>query len=699
MNSLPGNSSIRSANGRPSHAITGMCPSASIWRISGMHLVAWPNPQSSGAMRMRFGMMWRKLGINAESREVGTSECDEPCTGLIQVTFFTISASLASYDRFDTPIYTIPCLRTGTSVISRPTSAQYMEKAIVDKARQWMGEAFDDATREAVAEMMANNPEELTESFYRELEFGTGGLRGIMGPGTNRVNVYTIGMATQGFANYLKLSFSGPISIAIAYDCRNNSKLFARKTAEVFSANGIHAYLFSDLRATPELSFAIRHFGCKGGVVLTASHNPPMYNGYKAYWEDGGQLVAPHDTNVIREVQSITGPEKVQWTANEALITLVDKEVDDAYAQGVLSLCLSPEAVKTNSDMKIVFTALHGTSGTMVPRCLKELGFTHVHEVAEQAAPDGNFPTVKSPNPEEAEALKMAMEQAQVIGADLVMGCDPDADRVGIAVRNPDGNLELLNGNMTGSLLLHYLLTRWSELDKLNERQFTAKTIVTTDLFERISKAHNVPCFNVLTGFKYIGELILKYEGELQFIGGGEESYGYLAGDLVRDKDAVLACTLIAEMCAWAKAQGKSLYDLLIDIYLQHGLFHEDLISLKKEGRSGQQEIAEMMDGLRNDPPKSLAGSDVLWLNDYKLKRSTCLKDGSLIATGLPSSNVLQFITEDGTVVTARPSGTEPKIKFYFSVNAPLNSRAEFSDVKMKLQFKIIQIQQEMRLC
>jgi len=529
-------------------------------------------------------------------------------------------------------------------------------------------------------------------------------------------------MATQGFANYLKKVWgeenglshdtdrndsptslamrpsSHEISIAIAYDCRNNSKLFARKTAEVFSANGIRAYLFSDLRATPELSFAIRNFGCKGGVVITASHNPPLYNGYKAYWEDGGQLVAPHDTNIIREVQAISGPEQVLWTPNEELITLIDKEVDDAYEQGVLSLCLSPDAVKAHRDMKIVFTALHGTAGTMVPRCLAALGFTNVHQVAEQAAPDGNFPTVRSPNPEEAEALKLAMEQAESIGADLVMGCDPDADRVGIAVRNLDGDLELLNGNMTGSLLLHYLTTRWSELGKLDGRQFTAKTIVTTDLFQRISKVHNVPCFNVLTGFKYIGELILKYEGELQFVGGGEESYGYLSGDLVRDKDAVLACTLIAEMCAWAKSQGKSLYDLLIDIYLIHGLFHEDLISLKKEGRTGQQDIAKMMEDLRKNPPARLGGSDVLWLHDYKLKQSTCLKDGSITTTGLPASNVLQFVTEDGTVVTARPSGTEPKIKFYFSVNAPLLSREAYISQKNRLQDKILQLQKEIGL-
>lgn len=572
------------------------------------------------------------------------------------------------------------------------------DQNLLDKAQLWTEAPFDKATREAVADMIANRPDELAESFYRELEFGTGGLRGIMGPGTNRVNVYTIGMATQGFANHLKKTHSGPISIAIAHDCRHNSRLFARKTAEVFAANGIRAYLFSDLRPTPELSFAIRHFGCKGGVVITASHNPPTYNGYKAYGEDGGQLVAPHDKAVITEVQAVRGPQDVQWEADSSLITLIDKEVDDAYVNGVLSLCLSPDVVRAQKNMGIVFTNLHGTSGTLVPRCLAELGFTNVQEVAEQAAPDGDFPTVKSPNPEEAAALDMALRQAEDTDADLVMGCDPDGDRVGIAVHNREGKLELLNGNQTGSLLLHYLITRWDELGKLNGRQFTAKTIVTTDLFEKVSRAKNVPCFSVLTGFKYIGELILKYEDEMQFIGGGEESYGYLAGDLVRDKDAVLACVLIAEMCAWARHQGKTAYDLLIDIYVEHGLYHEDLISITKAGRSGQQEIAKMMNDLRQNPPKTLGESDVLWFKDYQSQEITCLKDGSRVGTGLPGSNVLQFITNDGTVVTARPSGTEPKIKFYFSVNAPLPSSANFEMVRGSLQTKVRQIQKELGL-
>jgi len=505
-------------------------------------------------------------------------------------------------------------------------------------------------------------------------------------------------MATQGLANYLKNSFEGEISVAIAHDSRNNSPLFARKTAEVFAANGIKAYLFSELRPTPQLSFAIRHYGCKSGVVITASHNPKEYNGYKAYWEDGGQLVAPHDKNVISEVQKIAGPQDVKWNADQSLIEMVSDDIDKAYIAGLKSLCLSPEAIKNQSDLNIVFTSLHGTGGTMVPRTLKELGFTNVSTVAEQDKPDGNFPTVVSPNPEEAAALKLALEQAEKVGADLVMGTDPDADRVGIAVRNTNGELELLNGNMTGSLLVYYLIQRWKELGKLNGKQFTAKTIVTSDLIKKISESQNVPCYDVLTGFKYIAELILKLEGKEQFIGGGEESYGYLSGDLVRDKDAVLSCVLIAEMCAWAKDQGKSLYDVLQDIHVEFGFYVEDLISITKKGMSGAEEIAKMMEDLRSNPPKKLAGSEVLTLRDYKLGKVTNLANGSQTETGLPASNVLQFETADGTVVTARPSGTEPKIKFYFSVNGALNDKAEYDTVRDALKGKITTIQSDLNL-
>jgi len=573
-----------------------------------------------------------------------------------------------------------------------------MDKSILEKAEKWTSDAFDADTRNAVQNLIDTNETELTESFYKDLEFGTGGLRGIMGVGTNRINIYTVGMATQGLANYLKNSFEGEISVAIAHDSRNNSPLFARKTAEVFAANGIKAYLFSELRPTPQLSFAIRHYGCKSGVVITASHNPKEYNGYKAYWEDGGQLVAPHDKNVIAEVQKIAGPQDVKWNADESLIETVLENIDNAYIAGLKSLCLSPEAVKAQSDLNIVFTSLHGTGGTMVPRTLKELGFTNVSTVAEQDEANGNFPTVVSPNPEEAAALKMALEQAEKVGADLVMGTDPDADRVGIAVRNTKGELQLLNGNMTGSLLVYYLIQRWSELGKLNGKQFTAKTIVTSALIKKISESQNVPCYDVLTGFKYIAELILKLEGKEQFIGGGEESYGYLSGDLVRDKDAVLSCVLIAEMCAWAKDQGKSLYDILQDIHSEFGFYLEDLISITKKGKTGAEEIAKMMENLRSNPPKNLAGSAVLTLRDYKLGKMTNLNYGSQTETGLPSSNVLQFETADGTVVTARPSGTEPKIKFYFSVNAELKDKADYDLVRDSLKEKIEQIQSDLGL-
>jgi phosphoglucomutase len=571
-----------------------------------------------------------------------------------------------------------------------------MEQEVLDKAKQWTTEAFDADTRSTVQKLIDSGSDDLTESFYKDLEFGTGGLRGIMGVGTNRINIYTVGMATQGLANYLKASFNGEIKVAIAHDSRNNSPLFARKTAEVFAANGIKAYLFSELRPTPELSFAIRHYGCKSGVVITASHNPKEYNGYKAYWEDGGQLIAPHDKNVITEVQKIAGPQEVKWNADESLIETVSDEIDRAYIDGLKSLCLSPESVQSQSDLNIVFTALHGTGGTMVPRTLKELGFTNVSTVAAQDEPNGNFPTVDSPNPEEAAALKMALEQAEQVDADLVMGCDPDADRVGIAVRNLEGELQLLNGNMTGSLLVYYLVQRWKELGKLDGNQFTAKTIVTSPIIKKISEANDVPCYDVLTGFKYIAELIKNLEGEKQFIGGGEESYGYLAGDLVRDKDAVLSCVLIAEMCAWAKNNGKSLFELLIDIHAEFGFYLEDLISIKKEGKSGAEEIAKMMEDLRNNPPKQIAGSDVVCLRDYKLGKVTNFADGSSLETGLPSSNVLQFETAEGTIVTARPSGTEPKIKFYFSVNGKLKDKSKYNEVKTELQGKIKTIQSEL---
>lgn len=573
-----------------------------------------------------------------------------------------------------------------------------MSDMIAEKANQWLSPVFDEDTRNQVQNLIDNDPKELDECFYKSLEFGTGGLRGIMGVGTNRINRYTVGMATQGLANYLKKSFDGGISIAVACDSRNNSQLYARTTAEIFSANGIKAYLFESLRPTPELSFAIRELGCKSGVVITASHNPKEYNGYKAYWDDGGQLIPPHDKYVINEVNAISGPDQVKWEANEDLIEIIGEELDQKYLAALRSLCLSPEAVSRQKDLGIVFTSIHGTGITMVPRSLKELGFENVHTVAEQDEPDGNFPTVVSPNPEEAAALDMALKLADEKGADLVMGCDPDSDRVGIAIRDPKGEMVLLNGNQTGALLLNYLVTRWSELGKLDGKQFVAKTIVTSKLLDRIGEAKNIDVYNVLTGFKYIAEIIRELEGEKQFIGGGEESYGYLAGDLVRDKDAILSCTLIAEMCAWAADNGKTLYEVLLDIYTEHGLFVEDLMSITKKGKDGAAEIAQMMEDLRANPPAVLGGSKVVTFKDLKAQTVKDLTTGVVSDSGLPASNVLQFITENDIIVTARPSGTEPKIKFYFSVNGELDSPSNYESRRAELLNVIGEIKSDLNL-
>lgn len=575
---------------------------------------------------------------------------------------------------------------------------QFMSDTIAAKASQWLSPVFDEDTRNQVQKLMDNDPKELDESFYKSLEFGTGGLRGIMGVGTNRINRYTVGMATQGLANYLKKSFDGDISIAVAFDSRNNSQLYARTTAEIFSANGIKAYLFESLRPTPELSFAIRELGCKSGVVITASHNPKEYNGYKAYWDDGGQLIPPHDKNVINEVNAISGPDQVKWEANEDLIEIIGEDLDQKYLAALRSLCLSPQAVARQKDLGIVFTSIHGTGITMVPRSLKELGFENVHTVAEQDEPDGNFPTVHSPNPEEAAALDMALKLANEKGADLVMGCDPDSDRVGIAIRDPKGEMVLLNGNQTGALLLHYLVTRWDELGKLDGKQFIAKTIVTSNLLDRIGEAKNIDVYNVLTGFKYIAEIIRELEGQKQFIGGGEESYGYLAGDLVRDKDAILSCTLIAEMCAWAADNGKTLYEVLLDIYTEHGLFVEDLMSITKKGKDGAAEIAKMMEDLRANPPAELGGSKVITFKDLKAQTVKDLRSGNVANSGLPASNVLQFITENNTIVTARPSGTEPKIKFYFSVNGELDAAENYHSRRTELNSVIKRVKADLNL-
>lgn len=580
-----------------------------------------------------------------------------------------------------------------------------VDKIVAQRAQQWLDGGYDEQTKATVRRMMEDDPKELTESFYQTLEFGTGGLRGIMGAGTNRMNVYTVGMATQGLANYLKKSFPGQeIKVAVAHDCRNNSDLFARTTADVFAANGFTVYLFDALRPTPELSFAIRYLHCMSGVVITASHNPKEYNGYKAYWDDGAQVIAPHDTNIIDEVNSISDISQVHFSGGDGKIVPIGEEVDKAYLDMVASLSLSPEAVKAEKDMGIVYTPIHGTGVKLVPAALKRYGFENVIHVPEQDVNDGNFPTVVSPNPEEPSALKLALAKADETGADLVIATDPDADRIGIAVRQSaeeGGGMLLLNGNQTGTLLTYYLLERWKELGRLhpNEgREFVVKTVVTTELIARIAASFGVECYDVLTGFKFIAAVIRENEGKKQFIGGGEESYGFLIGDAVRDKDAVASASLVAECAAWAKYTGKgSLLDLLKEIYVQYGFFKEGLVSVVRKGKEGQQEIRQMMVDFRTNPPVSLAGGRVVEVRDYQGQYK--IVNGVREAMDhLPKSDVLQFVTEDSTIVSVRPSGTEPKIKFYFGVREPLADTAQYDAVNAQLGEKIERIKRDLKL-
>ncbi|WP_443939114.1 phospho-sugar mutase [Pedobacter sp. MW01-1-1] len=556
---------------------------------------------------------------------------------------------------------------------------------------QWLEGNYDEATKAEIQALIDKNATtELIDSFYKSLEFGTGGLRGIMGAGSNRMNKYTIGTATQGLANYLRAKYPAEqIKVAIAHDSRNNSSYFAQITADVFSANGIQVYFFSALRPTPELSFAVRHFGCKSGVMLTASHNPKEYNGYKAYGADGGQFTSPDDKLVIDEVNKITSIDEVKFDRVDANIQLIGEDVDKLYLNGITALSISPEAIKRQHDLKIVFSPIHGTGITLVPKALEQFGFTNVTIVEEQAEPNGNFPTVVYPNPEEKEALTLAMNKAKEIDADLVLATDPDADRVGIAVKNNNNEWVLLNGNQTGCLLINYLLTAWQEAGKLDGNQFIVKTIVTSNLIEEIAKRKDVTYYNTLTGFKYIGQLMTELEGKKYFIGGGEESYGYLIGDLVRDKDAVVSAAFIAEMTAYYKDQGNSLYNALLDMYVEYGFYKEDLVSLTKKGKTGAEEIKAMMVKFRENPPATLGGSKVSVLKDYELGKETDLSTGNISQLPYPKSDVLQFITEDGSIVSARPSGTEPKIKFYCSVNAPLANRADFDKVNAELTDKI----------
>ncbi len=574
-----------------------------------------------------------------------------------------------------------------------------MDKYIEERVALWLNDDYDADTKAQIKEYLQNNPDELTEAFYRDLEFGTGGLRGIMGVGTNRMNKYTVGAATQGLANYLKQQFPNQeISVAIAFDSRNNSAYFADITADVLSANGITCHLFPELRPTPVLSFAVRYLHCQSGVMVTASHNPKEYNGYKVYWNDGGQLVPPHDKNVIAEVNKIKSLHDTKWQRNPDKVHIIDSSLDEAYLKLVHGLSLHPEAIAAQKQLKIIYTPLHGTGITMVPKALKMYGFENISIVKEQAVSDGNFPTVKSPNPEEKSALIMSIAQAEAEKADLVLATDPDADRVGIAVRNLKGEMILLNGNMTGSLLVHYLLSQWKALNKLDGKQFVVKTIVTTELIKRMADAYQVPCYDVLTGFKYIAEKIKENEGKASFIGGGEESYGYLAGDFVRDKDAVIACCLIAEMTAFYANQGKSLYQMLLEIYHEYGFYKEDLLSLTKQGKSGAEEIAAMMVNYRNNPPKEIGGQKVVLMKDIQAGIAYHLDKGTQEPIALPKSNVLQFFTADGSKITVRPSGTEPKIKFYFGVIGQLPDVQQYDEANAALQTKIKGIIEEMKL-
>lgn len=566
-----------------------------------------------------------------------------------------------------------------------------LEAATQNTINEWLNGNYDQATKDEIQQLIDKNAStELTDAFYRSLEFGTGGLRGIMGAGSNRINKYTIGTATQGLSNYLLKKYPGEkIKVAIAHDSRNNAGLFSKTAADVFSANGIHVYFFSALRPTPELSFAIRHLGCRSGVMLTASHNPKEYNGYKAYGADGGQFTSPDDTMVMDEVAKIKSIDEVKFERIEENVELIGEEIDQIYLDKITELSVSPEAIERQRDLKIVYSPIHGTGITLVPRALEQFGFTNLTLVEEQSTPDGNFPTVIYPNPEEKEALTLALKKAKEIDADLVLATDPDADRVGIAVKNNDGEFVLLNGNQTGSLLINYLLTAWEEKGKLDGDQYIVKTIVTSNLIEEIAKAKNVTYYNTLTGFKYIGHLITSLQGKKYFIGGGEESYGYLIGELVRDKDAIISCAFIAEMTAFYKDKGSSLYDALLDMYVTYGLYKEELVSLTKKGKTGAEEIKAMMEKFRSNPPVTLGGSKVSLLKDYELGVETNLSTGEKTRLDFPTSDVLQFITEDGSIISARPSGTEPKIKFYCSVNAPLADKSKFAEADAALGEKI----------
>ena len=556
---------------------------------------------------------------------------------------------------------------------------------ILSRAEAWLTDVYDENTKREVQALIDDSSEELIDAFYKDMEFGTGGMRGIMGSGTNRINKYTLGAATQGLSNYLKASFEGTIKVAIAYDCRNNSDTFSKIVADVLSANGVHVYLFESLRPTPELSYAVRELNCQSGIVLTASHNPKEYNGYKVYWNDGAQLVPPHDKNVIEEVRKIKH-EDIQFDSDSSKIEIIGEAMDQSFIDAVVNQSMSDVG---KDDLSIVFTSIHGTSIKSVPPALEKAGFSQVHIVEEQAVPDGNFPTVVSPNPEEAEALTMALNKADEVNADLVIGTDPDADRIGIAVRDNAGAMKLLNGNQTAAIMTWYMLDQWKQAGKLSGNQYIAATIVTTDLLEDIATDYNVPTYFCLTGFKWIADVIREREGKEEFICGGEESYGFMIGDFVRDKDSVTAAMIISEIAAWAKANGSSIYQELIKIYVNHGHYQERLISITKKGKSGAEEIQQMMVDFRLNTPETINGVKVVQTKDFQSSEARDFNTGETTTIDLPQSNVFQIFLADGSKITARPSGTEPKIKFYISVNDKLECIAHFENQYDQLQKRI----------
>lgn len=572
-------------------------------------------------------------------------------------------------------------------------------KSVTEKANQWLGEGYDDETRAEVKRMLeSEDKNELIDSFYRDLEFGTGGLRGIMGAGSNRMNKYTVGAATQGLSNYLKVAFADldQISVVVGHDVRNNSRKFAEIVAGIFSANGIHVYLFESFRPTPELSFAIRELGCQSGVNITASHNPKEYNGYKAYWNDGAQIIAPHDVNIIDYVNKISGIEEVKFEANPELITIIGKDIDDKYLARIKTLSLSPEVIKRHHDLKIVYTPIHGTGRDLIPASLKNFGFTNIIHVPEQDVADGNFPTVESPNPEVPSAMAMAIAKAKETDADIVMASDPDADRVGVVIRDDKGEFVLINGNQIQLIFLNYLMTRNKELGLITGKEYIVKTIVTTDLIKTIADAQGIIMYDCFTGFKWIAAVIRELEGKMRYLGGGEESFGFLAEDFVRDKDSVSAISIMAEIAAWAKDKGLNMYQMLKDIYLKYGFSKEEGVSLVRKGKSGAEEIVAIMKELRNNPPKSIAGSPVITVKDYASLECTDCTTGTKSTLDMPTtSNVLQFYSADGTKVSVRPSGTEPKIKFYIEVKGKMNSIDDFDSVNAQAVAKLAEIKKE----